>query len=141
MKSEPTHSFDILESGLTKWYMWEGRIQPGINVVIKCNDCGEEGSKEACNYNGECGVDGEMICACNTGYFGANCEYEVPCSELVCECLNFRCCRLHIINAEMICPHNHLQSTIIQLKRMRTLSLQWLVARMISYSSMESLST
>jgi hypothetical protein len=87
MKSEPTHSFDILESGLTKWYMWDGRIQPGINVVIKCNDCGEEGSKEACNYNGECGVDGEMICACDAGYFGANCEFEVPCNELICECL------------------------------------------------------
>jgi hypothetical protein len=46
--------------------------------------------------------------------------------------LNFRFFCLHIINAEMICPHNHLQSTIIQLKRMRTLSLHWLVARMIS---------
>ena len=85
MKSESTDSFDILESGLTKWSMWEGHVQPGINVVIKCNDCGEKGNKESCNYNGECGLNGEMICACDGGYYGVNCEFTSPCNAIECE--------------------------------------------------------
>jgi len=85
MKSEPTDSFDILESGLTTWYMWEGRVQPDINVVIMCNDCGEEGNKESCNYNGECGLKREMFCACDAGYSGVNCEFKSACKEIECE--------------------------------------------------------
>ena len=86
MKSEATSSFDIIESGLSTWYMWDGSVEPGINVVIKCNDCGEEGNMESCNYNGECGLNGEMLCNCDSGYYGTKCEYKAPCNVMECEC-------------------------------------------------------
>ena len=86
MKSEATSSFDIIESGVSTWYMWDGTIEPGINAVIKCNDCGEEGDMESCNYNGECGLNGEMLCNCDSGYYGTNCEYKAPCNVMECEC-------------------------------------------------------
>ena len=88
MKSEPTKSFDILHSGLSQWYMWDGSVQPGINVVIKCNDCGEAGKRESCNYNGECALNGAAaLCNCDFGYYGRNCEFEAPCNVIECECL------------------------------------------------------
>ena len=101
MKSEPTDSFDILESGLSQWYMWDGSVQPGINVVVKCNDCGAPGDKESCNYNGECALT--TRCNCDFGYYGTHCEFKSPCNEIECECLIYypkigsRCLRMFVL--------------------------------------------
>ena len=86
MKSESTNSFDIIDVAETPWYMWDGRVKPGIKVVIKCIDC-EEGNTESCNYNGECGRKEELHCDCDPGFFGVHCEHEAPCTNIRCECL------------------------------------------------------
>ena len=86
MKTPSTDSYDLIELASTPgtWIMWQGSVRPGINVMIKCNDC-EIGSKESCNYNGVCGEVTEMKCECREGFFGPHCEFSTPCGELRCE--------------------------------------------------------
>jgi hypothetical protein len=86
MKTPSTDSYDLIELAREPgtWIMWQGSVKPGINVIIKCNDC-EIGSKESCNYHGVCGEVTEMKCECRDGFFGPHCEFSTPCGELRCE--------------------------------------------------------
>ena len=86
LKSPSTDSYDIIEMAeTTDWHLWDGSVKDGVKVSIECNDC-DEGSKESCNYHGECGLDQSGRCSCYDGFFGAHCEFSEPCDEIKCEC-------------------------------------------------------
>jgi hypothetical protein len=83
-KSAETHTFDITETMITAWTVWDMYTNqthlPIDFMTMYCLDCNANGGRTCSNY-GSCNSETNR-CDCDFGRFGLNCEYPLPCKSL-----------------------------------------------------------
>lgn len=81
VRSSPTETFDLTETGSLVWYvrdrygtLREAELDP---FYLACYECNNDGSD--CNGRGTCT---KGVCHCDKGWSGLSCEFEEACQSL-----------------------------------------------------------